>query len=278
MNNERRRIKDINILSAYQDNALKAKEVEKLEARLKREPGLREVLEDLRRTKLVISRLERVRAPRNYTLTPDMVKIRTQKRNPLFTTLRLASSFAAILLVALFGVQYLLQGGFQQATLQSEAPMMEAARTEGEVSPEPLIFWSEPGIGGAAVEGYGGGSGGESIAEEPMLEVEEAAPEEVEEEAASPEEESDAPTASELIPRESDAADSEAQEKRLEDSSPILGVNPEQSGEILEHSEPILREREFSLPWHSVIMWAQISLAIIAVGGGIMLLILRSKR
>lgn len=266
MKNERRRIKKLNMLSAYLDNALDAKEVEELEAHLKREPDLREKLENLRRTKMVISRLERVRAPRNYTLTPDMIKVRAKKTTPLFTTLRLASSFAAILLVALFGVQFLLQGGMQPAMLQSEEPMMEAARVSDEATPEPLIFWSQPGMGGAA-EGYGGG-GEEDMAEGPILEMEEAAPEEQPEE----------PAQEELAPREAGEADSEAQGKRIEEFSPILGVNPDQSGEILDRSEPALRESEPSIPWQGIILWAQISLAAIAVGGGITLWILRSKR
>ena len=277
MNNERRRIKEINMLSAYLDNALKAKEAEELETRLKHEPDLREKLDNLRRTKLLISRLDRVRAPRNFTLTPDMVKVRAKKAKPLFTTLRLASSFAAILLVALFGVQLLLQGGLQPAMMGSEAPIMEeAARVSDEATPEPLIFWSQPGMGGA-VEGYGG-RGGETTSEEPILEIEEAAPEEKQDEPASPEEESEIPSAEELPPQETDAADSEAQEKKLEESSPILGVNPDQSGEILERSAPGPRKSEPSIPWQRIILWAQIGLAVIAVGGGITLWVLRSKR
>lgn len=267
MNNERRRINELNTLSAYLDNALNKQEAEKFEARLEKETELREKLENLKRTKILLSRLERVSAPRNYTLTPDMVKVRGQKNKPLFLTLRLASSFAAILLVALFGVQLALQGGILPPRMQSEAPVLEAARVEDETTPEPLIFWSEPGMGGG-VEGYGGGPPGD-MAEESFI-----AEEPAEGEQESPAEE---PIEEPAMPKEQPEMESLPPLQDYEDSSPILGINPEESGKILDRSQPGVEEQETAPNWSIIIQWIQIALAVIAVGGGVILLLLRRK-
>ena len=262
MNNERRRINELNMLSAYIDNALKEKEVKQLESRLEKEPELRERFENLKRTKLLLSRLDPVRAPRNYTLTPDMVEVRGKKNKPLFTTLRLASSFAAILLVVLFGIQLALQGGLLPPRMQSEAPaMLEEAQVDDETTPEPLIFWAEPGTGGGVDEGFGGGP--ESMAEKPFF------PEE-------PVGEEETPAEEPAIPEEQPGIESLPPDINIEDSSPILGVNPDRSGEILDRSVPGIEEQQEETPdWSSVIRWVQIGLALIAVGGGVSLWLLR---
>lgn len=278
MNNERRWRNDLILLSAYLDNALKEKEVENLEARLKKEPELKEKLEGLRRTKLLLNRLDRVPAPRNYTLTPDMVKVRSKKNKPLFATLSLATSFAAILLVVLFGIQLLIPGGLMPARMQSDTPMLEVARVEEQRTPEPLIFWAEPGIGGTAAEGYGGG-GSDSIAEESytseeaMEENEEAAAEEPETAVEQPK----APSETEIESQEVQELENAPPDKDIEDSSPTLGVNPEQGGQIVERSQDDLEEQQISPDWSKIILWTQITLGVIAVGGGLTLWILRKK-
>jgi len=274
MKNERDRIKELNKLSAYLDNALEAEELEKLKTRLEQDPNLRQKLDNLRQTKMLINRLDRLNAPRNYTLTPDMVKVRRRKTKPLFSTLRLASSFAAILLVALFGVQLLLGGGFLPSGMTAEAPMMEAARVEDESAPEPLILWAQPGVGGAVPDGYGGGSAeslpGESfILEQPS--EEEIAPKE------QPVEQPEAPPEMEQAPEESLELESLSTENDLEGSSPILGINTEQGGEVLDRSEPASSDQKTATDWTKVIQWAQVGLGMIAVGGGLTLWILRKK-
>jgi hypothetical protein len=271
MKNERERTNELNMLSAYLDNALKEKEVKVLETRLERDAELRNKLENLRQTKILLSRLNRVRAPRNYTLKPDMVTVRRQKRKPLFSTLRLASSFAAILLVALFGVQLLLSGQFIPTAMMAEAPAMESAPAADETTPEPLILWAEPGAGGSDSEGYGGG-GPESMAEESFI-LEEPV---TEEEMASEEQPEILPE-SDLAPQESPEIDSAPADKNLEDESPILGINPEQSGQVLERSEPGPEDQAEPIAWTKLIQWTQIGLAAIALGGGVTLWILHKK-
>ena len=59
-------------LSAYLDGQLPAKERTRLETQLNQAPELRSALEDLRRTRSVLRSQPKVRAPRNFTLTPEM--------------------------------------------------------------------------------------------------------------------------------------------------------------------------------------------------------------
>lgn len=275
MKNERERIKELNMLSAYLDNALKAKELKELESRLEQDLVLRQKLENLRQTKVLLSRLNRVSAPRNYTLTPDMVKVHGHKTRPMFLTLRLASSFAAILLVALFGVQALLGGSILPTGMLAEAPMMESAREVSDASPEPLILWAEPGLGGAATDGYGGGSA-ESMAEDRVIVEEPVQEEEIAPEEQSVEQPESLPEA-EQAPQESLEAENPPMNKDLEGASPILGINPDQSGEVLQRSEPGSPDHKTAPDWLKVIQWIQVGLAVIAVGGGVTLWILRKK-
>ncbi len=90
-------------LSAYLDKELPVKERTRLESRLQVQPELRQALEDLRRTRAVLRSQPRLRAPRNFTLTPEMVGQRRPVRSggglPVFNLMRFASAFAAVLLV-----------------------------------------------------------------------------------------------------------------------------------------------------------------------------------
>lgn len=262
MKNERRTNPELNTLSAYLDNAISAQDKAVLEKRLKHEPALREKLENLRRTKIILSYLPRLKAPRNFTLTPDMVTVRRKKRQPLFTALRLASSLAAILLVVLFGVELIVGGRLQETPLTASEPMMEAARVaDQEATPEPLIIWSEPGVGGGEPSGLGGNG---LAVEEPMLEMDPALPETETEEEVLPQEQPEAEVESFAL--EDDVTDG----KNL-----ILGINPEEGGEIIDESEPAgqTEEAPFSLP--VTLRLLQIALAAIALIGALTLLVLR---
>lgn len=84
-------------LSAYLDGQLSKAEVARLEARLESDLDLRALLEDLRRTRAVLRRLPSRRAPRNFSLTPEMVG----GRPPLpraYPVMRLATVLATLLL------------------------------------------------------------------------------------------------------------------------------------------------------------------------------------
>ena len=265
MNKQRRTTPELNTLSAYLDNALSAQEKAVLEERLKKEPALREQLENLRRTKIILGYLPRVKAPRNFTLTPDMVTVRRKKRPPLFTALRLASSLAAILLVVLFGVELIAGGRLQDTPLTASEPMMEAARiADEEATPEPLIIWSQPGVGGGAPEGMGGNG---LALESPMLEKEPGEPEiEIEEEA---------------LPQEQPEAEAESfsiEDGAVDEKNLILGINADEGGEIIDRSEPAGQVEEAPLFVLDTLRWVQIGLAAIALIGALALLTLRRQQ
>ncbi|HEX5836519.1 MAG TPA: hypothetical protein VFY26_01720, partial [Anaerolineales bacterium] len=65
--------RDLELLSSYLDGQLSSSEATRLEARLRTEPDLRSVLQDLRGARTVLRQLPMRKAPRNFRLTPQMV-------------------------------------------------------------------------------------------------------------------------------------------------------------------------------------------------------------
>jgi hypothetical protein len=135
-------------LSAYLDGQLPARERVRLETRLNQAPELRSALEDLRRTRAVLRSQPKVRAPRNFTLTPDMVglKARPVRRAPAYPFFRLSSALAAFLfLLVLVGdltglPSRLGFGGAAQPAQVAMAPAaapLESAQGVNEAYPEP---------------------------------------------------------------------------------------------------------------------------------------------
>lgn len=269
MKRKKRRNNELIMLSAYLDDELNLAERRQLEKRLDREPALRERLDNLSRTKIILGSLARLKAPRSFTLSPEMATVRRKKNKPFFTLLKLASSLAAVLLIFLVGVELVLGGGLRVGSqTAAEAPLMEADTLAEQATPEPLIIWGDAASGGAGqkgeVNGYGGGNGGEGeILEYP--ESEEAAPtEEIAEEGILSQE------MAEEAPEEEKAA-GEAEQ------APILGLKPDEGGEIVARSDPAQQEREVVPAWMGTIRWIEVALAVIAVGGGVMLWLLRKK-
>ncbi len=280
MMKERIRSRDLRLLSEYLDSRLNETQKRKFEARLAEDSALRERLENLRKTKLMLSRLSRVKSPRHFTLTPEMVKVRRQKKQPMVLAMRWATTVAAILLVVMFGADLIFRSPIiGQPKMQAAAPAMESMAlsadsavdeeaANAEATPEPLILWGAAGSGGGGEEpeaigmggGFGSGGGG---TEEPVIEAPvptEAAPEEV-------------PT----VPLETMPQDMRIASKEAGDS-PILGVNPEQGGEIISTSEAAAAPA--SATWFAsltAIEWLEIALAVIVLGTGVTWLILRKR-
>lgn len=141
-------------LSAYLDNQISAKDRARLEARLRQDPEMAQALEELRRTRIILRSQPRLRAPRNFSLTPAMAGVRKQGWKPQgsqFATMRLASLLAAVFLIVV---------------------------TVGDLavrrfSPEPTTMIGseqtfEPNLG----KGSGGGGGGAGVAPQPAMEME----------------------------------------------------------------------------------------------------------
>ncbi len=125
---------DIEQLSAYLDQELEAGESARLEVRLINEPELNAALRDLRRTRLVLRSLPIVRAPRNFTISPNTAGIRQREGIWLrwFSTLRLSSALAGILLV------FVLLGDFLTGLTPLPAMLSQTtANTQVEEASEP---------------------------------------------------------------------------------------------------------------------------------------------
>jgi anti-sigma factor RsiW len=95
--NKRLSSRDYEALSAYLDGELPERERVKLEARLSQQADLRAGLEQLRQTRLFLRSLPQKKAPRNFTIRPEL----TPRRNPprVYPILRLASVLASALFV-----------------------------------------------------------------------------------------------------------------------------------------------------------------------------------
>ncbi len=271
---------ELNLLSAYLDHALRKPEQKRLETRLAQEPELQERLENLRRTKQMIGFLPRLKAPRNFTLTPQMVTVR-KPRQPLFATMRFATAIAAILLVVLFSVEGIT--GLPKASMvEAPAAMDESARAfDAESTPEPLILWGgQEAASGGIANGMGGGGGDASsyLTEELTLEADPDTEEE-EESASTVAEEPVEETAVAAIPPETQEESTEAD--RTSNKSPdedlILGLNTDEGGQIINSSTPAETAAKEPAMQISPIRWIEIWLAVIVLGGGIGLLIHRKR-
>jgi hypothetical protein len=132
-------------LSAYLDEQLSPRRRAQIESRLETSPDFRQALEELSQTRSLLRSAPRPRAPRNFTLTPEMAGLRlgARQRPSAYPVLRLASALAALFFVVIFA------GELVARSIQPE-PM--------QVSHAPQFFMEPMGKGG-------GGGGGPEIPE-----------------------------------------------------------------------------------------------------------------
>jgi hypothetical protein len=90
--------RDLELLSAYLDGQLNPSDSARLEVRLAADESLHSVLSDLRSTRGLLRQLPFRRAPRNFTLTPQMARLKppAPRTVPVF---RFATALAAFLFV-----------------------------------------------------------------------------------------------------------------------------------------------------------------------------------
>jgi hypothetical protein len=132
--------REIERLSAYLDGELSRKERTRLERDLQTRADLRAVLDDLQRTRGLLRSQPVIRAPRNFTLTPQMAGI----KSPRPASRRLAPVFSMVSVMAAALFMLVLVGDFlslgrqpalfQVASRAVSLPMaaapMEVAQTE----------------------------------------------------------------------------------------------------------------------------------------------------
>jgi anti-sigma factor RsiW len=134
--------RDLELLSSYLDGQLSSADSARLEARLRTDPEMRSVLQDLRGTRSLLRHLPMRKAPRNFTLTPKMVG----KNPPLprsYPVFKFTAALASILFFLTYGLNILgpqlaaqpaafgMGGGgapdAYASTLATEAPAIAAA-------------------------------------------------------------------------------------------------------------------------------------------------------
>jgi hypothetical protein len=153
MINEQLTPKEWQMLSAYLDGQLGQRERRVLEAQLNTNSDLRQGLEEMRRTRLLLRSAPRRKAPRNFTVSRAMADQYRPARLPAwkaYPAFRLASALASILLIVTF------LGDFALATrLKSAAPaastMMEASgpaasEQAGAAAPQEDTTAADPGL------------------------------------------------------------------------------------------------------------------------------------
>jgi hypothetical protein len=99
--------RDWEVLSAYIDGQLATRELTRLETRLKSDPELQTALEELRQTRNILRSLPKLRIPRNFTLTPEMLGFKHDTTR-IIPVLRFASVLAMILLAFVFIGDFML--------------------------------------------------------------------------------------------------------------------------------------------------------------------------
>lgn len=129
--------RDTELLSAYIDDALTDTERADLKARLQQEPALQRELDELRVVVQALRDLPPVKAPRSFTLTPQMVAPPPAPKAATFLAFPTSAMFSALSAAAatvliLFGVLVLF--------LQSGAPQMAATQPEAAMQAPPTLI------------------------------------------------------------------------------------------------------------------------------------------
>jgi len=149
--------RDLEVLSAYLDGQLASREQTRLETRLKSDPDLQSALEELRQTRNMLRSLPKLRVPRNFTLTPEMLGFKRDTTR-IFPVLRLTSVLAMILLAFVF---------FGDFMLQSSPSMMPEMEVSNDVYTAPQLAEKAAEIQEAAAP-YPGGLAFEAPAAEAL--------------------------------------------------------------------------------------------------------------
>jgi len=129
--------KEWEALSAYLDGQLSANDRIRFERLLTERPEMRIALEDLRRTRDFLRSQPSLRAPRNFTLSPQLVGIRIKERRSSFAfpVLSAVSALASILLVLVFVGDMLITGAGPSQNFVAQAPIEDYPAVE-ETVPE----------------------------------------------------------------------------------------------------------------------------------------------
>lgn len=191
-------LKEYEKFSAYLDGQLSPEETRQVEEQIKTHPDWRLAIEELSATRDLLRRAPHYRAPRNFTLSPEVARQNARKSwLSSFISFRLSSAVAALSVIAALALQLLPGANLAsrvalapaaesestqlQAQPTSDASLKAAESGPSAIAPElgaaadssaqqeqpPVIFWGENSgfLNSGMAFGRGGGGGGDGSAD-----------------------------------------------------------------------------------------------------------------
>jgi anti-sigma factor RsiW len=145
-------------LSAYLDGELNRRDKIQLEKRLKVNPDLQAALEELKITRDVLGKTPRLQVPRNFTLSPAQIGIKTRK--PVYKGFRLAAAVMSFIFIGILILDFggiFLAGSFAPAMATKSQDVMFDAAAESAVDEleEPALLAAEAENDRATEEEFG---------------------------------------------------------------------------------------------------------------------------
>lgn len=153
--------RDLIQLSAYLDGQLGPRQASRMAERLDQEPELQVALAELRRTRSLLRAAPRLRASRNFTLTPAMVGKPAQGAQRFAPAYRIVSAVASLLLVLVVAGDFLNAGlvrtadqamplmaevGQPEAAIEMDAPAAKMIEEPAAAEAETYALQSEPTV------------------------------------------------------------------------------------------------------------------------------------
>ena len=248
-------------LSAYLDGELHGDDHAQVERLLQEDQELQGQFEELKRARLVLRNSPKLRAPRNFYLTPEMVGQKTGSVRA-FPILRFASAFAAFLLVLIFLGDLFVLPRFVTAPVSTIQIAEFVLEEEESAAMEAEVFPSQPPVAAA-----------EPLMQEMPAEGEPAPEAAQDENISSGMEES--PQFEKVLPTQLPAPLEELQERlgAAADTGDALLFDAESQ----ETTEMLAPGIQLGFNYRSVIRLMEVALLIIAVTAGIAALILHQK-
>jgi anti-sigma factor RsiW len=115
--------RDLEQLSSHLDGQLSPSDSARMESRLASDPGLASAFNDLRAARNILRKLPARKAPRNFTLTRQMVGLKPPLPKS-YSFFRFSTAFASILLLLTFAANAL---SFKSMTFGAAAPVAQEA-------------------------------------------------------------------------------------------------------------------------------------------------------
>lgn len=278
--------RDLELLSAYLDHELSSKEQDLIEARLKSNPDLRRILGELHQNRAAMRSLPRLRAPHNFTLSPEFAGVKPKRRAyPAFGIVSALSSLVLILVLVgdfLFQPTMISQpiaDQFAAEVVPVEITSEVAVSREAEIIITPQAEAPEeppqPALAESAIETESVAMEAEGIAETPVVETP----------IGMDTYSSKLPQATATLPTLGETATSSPTQTAVQPTqTPTISITattmePDaiEPVESLMPSPPITIEPQSPISDLPFIRILEISLAVVALGTGALALYLRSR-